>query len=244
MMRSYLVFIFITLFFELSAQVYFKSDNKIKLTINDEYLKDDKNGLNIFRTLSIENNKGLGSIYLDIDLELKIKAFKNTSNNLQLSIIPDYSNVKGNINLRQFNIDSLLYPSSIDVVLIVFNGRHKVDERILDDLPPGKETIIDLSDFNNNIGELKLEVKSAHLFYNNDDQIKFDNMVELIKQYYSYCSLLDFYNNKYEKFSLLSNEGNEDICLHRIEVEIIKHNLDKLNNFQKLGLNYRDPKRV
>lgn len=243
MLKGLLTVLFTALVIFLPAQEYYEGKKVIKHRLDNEVLDNDLAGISIFRTLGIENNLNVDDLKVEANIQVSYKVKRDKSYTLSLWVVADVLDLTGNINLKDFIIDTLLYPTNISIDFNVFNGRHYVGDKSVALKGFGNVNNFDLSDFNNNIGEIKIEPSKLKLIYTESDLQRFQETVELIKQYYSYNSLLEHFNAIYDQYSLVSGESTEKISLHRIQVEIIKAYIDKLGKFSSLGIDYRDPLR-
>ncbi len=241
-MARFLLFLFLQLtFVSVFAQQYYQKSFNFKQGISKREKIVSVYGEKIFEIIGIENNRNTNKIHIDIETDIDLRAYRNKYNNLEASLVSRIMDIKGDINIKDFVIDSILVPSSIKVQLDIYNGRTLIGSKETIIVEHGKVNIVDLSDFNNSIGDFVIEISEIILIFTERDLLQFEAKVEEIKKYYSYCLLLEYFNNKARKNSLQSDESNETIFVNRIETELIKQYLASLNNFRSLNIRFRDP---
>ncbi len=223
------------------SQEYFESTEVVKDKIKIADLEENPSGKKIFNILAIANNRNSKDIQLSPKSRIFLKAYRNDNNNMECSVSISYTDISGDINFKDFMIDSVLYPSAIKAELEIYNGRTIIDTRSYSFGTNCKANIIDLSDFNNNRGELRIEIKNRVYTYSQKDLGSVENLIALLKKYYSTSTLLDMVNSRYIQYAMSANESAEDIFVHKVETDQVNHGLSEMGYFNSLNIHLRDP---
>ena len=128
-MIKYIFLLFSSLFIcSLYSQEYFESNTIVKQRISYEDFELTDPGRNMFQLIGLENNIDARKLFLDAKYRLLIRVARNQSNRLIVNINTTRVSLDGNINIRDFAIDTLLWPAKFTATLSIKNGRHIRDE--------------------------------------------------------------------------------------------------------------------
>ena len=128
-MIKYIFLLFSSLFIcSLYSQEYFESNTIVKQRISYEDFELTDPGRNMFQLIGLENNIDARKLFLDAKYRLLIRVARNQSNRLIVNINTTRVSLDGNINIRDFAVDTLLWPAKFTATLSIKNGRHIRDE--------------------------------------------------------------------------------------------------------------------
>ncbi len=235
-----LLFIFVII--SSNAQEYYEVNKVIRQKITLDQLESNKYGQQVFRLLGLENNVDAGRIFLDLKFRLLLKVHRDNNNRLVMKTNFSKVSIDGHINIRDFAIDSLLWPSDYEIEVEIKNGRHVREILKVSGVAFGSSNSIDLTDnYSNGIGEFTVNIKNINFSYTDNNLKKLEDISEKIKYYYSYGIFIDDLISGYEKDAFLVDEATYKIFLRNLEIARLLFNLKKHNFNKTLKLYNRDP---
>jgi hypothetical protein len=192
------------------------------------FLEKDNNYRKVFRLLSINNEKNINTLKLEVYYKQEIKVKDN-----KIEIFFSKPSIKGNIFFRDFAIDTMLIPDRIQILInqkkpgtdSSFSDRYSFKFPGTISIKTGKKNILP-TDI-----QYEFDLSTSRLK-------NFIEYSEKINQYYGYYTIL-----KNLKKTFLTNEENSiDILydydlLHRINSNIKTNNIPEI-----LNLKNHDPK--
>jgi len=241
MLRYTLLFLF-TIFFAVANSQEFSQINTIverKITYSE--LSENEPGVELFKLLAIENNISINKLSLIAKSRLAINIYRDGSNNLRAGISLSPVSISGSTNIKEFEVDSILWPSIFQLKLQVFNGNHLRDEIELSCTTDSRVNLLNLSDYNQNIGEFSLKPGGYSYQFSEKDYLKVERLSELISYYYSAGMLLDKVIQDYNHKTLNANPSFASIFNNKIELDRVIGFLHSYGYFGKLNLAINDP---
>jgi len=224
------------------SQEYFESNTIVKTTIIYDGLSENGYGRKIFNLLGLENNTSVHKIQLDTKSRLLVRISRDNDNKLTTKISLTRVSIVGNTYLHDFNIDSLLWPSSFTAKLTVYNGKHKRGTINIAASANGKLATINLSNIlNSNIGNISAKITDIKFEYDELKYQKINNISQTIGYYYSYGILLNNLIDTYSKNVKNNNDGTEIIFIDKILINRISSNIENHEFNSSLNLNQNDP---
>jgi hypothetical protein len=242
-MAKKLVTIFFVLIVSSSlSQEYFTKNKVYKQKITQSQLKSNADGIRIFQLLGLENNIDAGRIYLSLKYRVLLNITRNEDNRLILKINLSKISIDGHINIKDFAIDSLLWPGNFTATIELINGRHKRDILNIVGDAFNKTTTVDLTEnYSPGIGELNAIIKDIGFSYSNKNLLAIEEISQRIKYYYSYSTLIDNVISEYDKKAFAVGEAHHDVILRKLELDRLFYNLTNHKLTESLILKNRDP---
>ncbi|MBC8321866.1 MAG: hypothetical protein H8E34_14240 [Bacteroidetes bacterium] len=224
------------------SQEYFESNAIVREKINYSKLSENGFGKEIFSMLGYKNNIDIRQISLDAKARIMIRISLDTDNNLSAKISMTGVSLEGNLTLRDFNVDSMLWPSGFNANLTLYNGRHKRDIIAISGSTTGKTLTIDLTDYlSSNIGDVSASISDLQFYYDEIQFQKLQNLTKNIDYYYSYGKLLDDLINENNKHIVTNNQTVEKIFIGKIEINRVDNYISGHNFTTSLNLENFDP---
>ncbi len=241
MIKQTLLLFFILLIYNVYSQETFSSNDIIKTQVTYQGLSNEASSKTIFKLLGLSNNIDSRKLYLVSKIKISIVIQRNNNGILNANIVATPISLEGNINIKDFVIDTLLWPAHISASLSIKNGKHTRDIIAVKLNTNGSNNYIDLSDYNNGIGEVSATVNDIGFIYNESDFIKIDRISESIKYYYSYGLLFDGFIKEYSNSAIKADMGTSNIFVQKLETDRVYNYLVFHDFFNDLNLYNRDP---
>lgn len=223
------------------TQEFFRSNVILENKITYDGLSENESGKEIFQLLAIDNNIALNKLYLLVKARLSVVIYRNEKNRLLAGISLSKVSITGNTTIKDFQVDSLLWPSGFNSTLEILNGNHIRDEIGIVCTADGYVNIIDLSNYNSNIGDFSVRLKDVSYYFDNTIYQRVEKKSDLIKYYYSYGLLLDEVVSDFNIKSVKADLGSAEIFLQKVELDRINSYLSSHGYFQYLNLIKNDP---
>lgn len=224
------------------SQEYFQSNTIVKEKITYNSLSEEGSGKKIFSLLGSENNMDIRKISLNIKARLLIRISRDPDQKLTAKISMTRVNLDGNITLRDFNIDALLWPSGFTAKLTIFNGRHERDVIEVSASAYGKLEVIDLSNYlSSGIGDISATISNFNFNYDPIKLQKLEKLAITIDYYYSYGKLLSDLIGEHSNHAVSNNLSAEKIFVDKIEIDRVVYFINEYNFKQGLNLDNYDP---
>lgn len=241
MIKQTLTILFVIISILGYCQEYYTSNTIVEKKISYRDLKENGYGKKLFQVLAIDNKTDARKLALKVKFQLIIKLENDQNQDLQLFIQLNPVSINGNINIRDFSVDTLLWPSGYSGQLVVKNSNHIRDKIKIEGLCSGVPNNYDLSDYNQNIGEITVSLEDVEFEYDIESYTMLESKAESIVYYYSYCNLLDQLNSLYNSKSVIADPVIADIFIQKVELDRIDLYIRTHNFDQDLNLSNRDP---
>lgn len=224
------------------SQGHFESNAIIKEKITYHGFPEKGFGKEVFSLLGSENNVDVRKISLDAKARMLIRVSRDLDHKLTAKISITGVSLNGNIAMRDFNVDSLLWPSGFTAKLTVYNGKHKHCNVQVSGSASGKLVKIDLSDYlPSNIGDVKAVISDLKFNYNETKLLQLQELAETIGYYYSYGKLLDGLVKKHAHNAVSNNQGIGEIFIGKIEIDRATYYINGHDFITRLNLKNYDP---
>ncbi len=207
------------------------------IEINYSSLAKTDNYAKVFSLLASNNNKSIHSIHLNILFDeianISVRNYRYVEFNYQFS----QTIIKGNIYFRDFEIDTLLLPDSVDVNIELFpegnNPVHFVRRLSFS----GGKVLLDLYG-DVLFDKLSVSFDIKRLIFSQKKYKQFTEIADLINYYYSYSRLdslvLDyFYKTVSERNPTASVIFNCWFALNRLKFYSLQHHLNRFLSLYK-----------
>lgn len=241
MIKKALFLIFTLIVWNGYGQEFSNKVSIVEKKITYKELSSSKYGKKIFQLLAIDNNIDARKLYLMLKSRLSIRVERNENNKLIAGISLTLISIDGSINIKDFAVDSLLWPSSFTTNLLIKNNRHIRDEITVVCTTDGIVNIIDLSDYNTNIGDFSIVSEGVNFDYSKSNYLDLEKIAKSISYYYSYGLLLDKLIGEYKTNAVVANPESGNIFIQKIEVDRIMSYLAKHDMFNNVNVSNRDP---
>ncbi len=240
--RISLIFVFLLLLQIAYTQEYFKTNAIVSKTITYGTLPENGFGRRIFYLLELENNVSVQAIKLQTKSRLLLRISRETDNKITAKISLTQVNILSNLNLHDFNVDSILWPSRFTAKLIVSNGQKEPTEININGSAYGKLEIIDLSShLNPNDEDVVASISDLQFYYEENKYQQLQNLSETIGNYYSYGRLLTNLIEQHLYNAQSTNFKTERIFADKIEIDRVCNGVVSNDFTNKLVLNNYDP---
>lgn len=235
------LFVFIV-YYSGYSQVYFESNTIINDNITYNKLQEDGFGKKIFSIVGSENNLDVRKISLNLKARLLVRISREPDQKLTATISLTKVNMEGNTTVRDFSIDSLLWPTGFNAKFTLSIGNQKQDVINISGLASGQQLKLEIAEYLiTNDEELSATISEIQFNY---DEMKFQQLQRLnetISYYYSYGKLLDNLLSNHNKRSVNNNQSVEEIFINKIEVDRVSNYIDNHNFTVILNLKKNDP---
>ncbi len=226
------------------SQEYFQSNTILKEEVSYNSLSEEGVSRKLFSLLGSENNIDVRKISLNIKARLLIRISRDTDQKVTAKLSMTRVSLDGTITLRDFNVDSLLWPSGFAANLTIYNGILKRDTiRIpISASAYGKLETVDLSDYlSSNIEDVSAEISDFQFYYNENNFQQLQNLSSTIDYYYSYGKVLVDLIKKHSYHSVSNTQSKEKIFSGKIEIDRVYNLLNNHYFTDKLNLKDNDP---
>jgi len=235
------LFIFIASYTSFS-QEYFKSNTIIKENIAYTNLINNGFGKKIFSLLGSENNIDVRSISLQAKARTFIRISRDLDNIITAKVSITKVNLEGSITLRDFNVDSLLWPSGFTAILTIYNGKDKHNEIHIEGPLSGKLIKIGVNDYiSPKIGDVNATISGIKFNYNEAKLLYLQELAETIGYYYSYGKLLNRLIVNQTSQIVTNNQSAEKVFISKIEIDRVNEYLANHSFSKILNLENHDP---
>lgn len=242
-MIKYIFLLFSSLFIcSLYSQEYFESNTIVKQRISYEDFELTDPGRNMFQLIGLENNIDARKLFLDAKYRLLIRVARNQSNRLIVNINTTRVSLDGNINIRDFAIDTLLWPAKFTATLSIKNGRHIRDELKVSGPVFGSLLEVDITDFiSSNIGEFSVVLSDVKFQYNQINLNILEEHTESIKYYYSFGLMVKDLIVEYNNYVVKNDQRAYNLFIEKVELDRVSDYIASHSFTYKLHLRNRDP---
>ena len=224
------------------SQEYFQSNTIVKQKITFDNVSEGGSGHKIFSLLGLENNLNTRNISLDAKARVLIRISRDINNNLSANISITRVSLKGVTSIRDFAVDTLLWPSNFSALLTIYkNGREQHIIKVSASAYGTMETIDLSSYFSDDIEKISATLTDFRYFYNEEKFQKLQSLTLTIHYYYSYGKLLNNIINQHSGNSTNTNQNVEKLFVDKIEISRVINYIDKHNFVAKLNLEENDP---
>ena len=235
------LFVFITSY-ACYSQEYFKSNTIIKENITHTNLTDDGFGKKIFSLLGYENNIDVHNISLQAKARTFIRISRDLDNIITAKVSITKVNIEGSVTLRDFNVDSLLWPSGFIATLNIVDGINKSNEIQIAGPVSGKLIKINVNDYvSPRVGEINATITNIQFNYDKSKLVHLQELAETIGYYYSYEKLLDALVVNYTNHIVTNNHSLEQVFIGKIEIDRVNEYYTSHNFSSTLNLENHDP---
>ncbi|MFK5856055.1 MAG: hypothetical protein QM503_07995 [Bacteroidota bacterium] len=240
--RFFFLFIMLLLAQLAYSQEYFELNTIVKNKITYKSLPPNGYGKKMLNLMGLDNNVSVHGIELNTKSRLLVRISRDAHNKLNASISLTRVSIEGSIVLRDFEIDSLLWPSGFTANLTLYNGRHKRGVVNISASAHGILKTIDLSYYlPSNIGDISATISDLQFNYSENSYNRLQNISETISYYYSFGILLKKLIKQQAQSNQNSNLNIEAVFIDKILVDRVNDNIKSYNFKTRLNLRDNDP---
>ena len=211
--------------------------------LNSKTVSKESNSKQILTDLALGNNKDTKATFIKIYYSLESKINIIANNNIELNLRFNKPNIIGDINYRNFKVDSLLIPDYVNIIVRVnyrensiYNRQHLVPIK-------GVKLILDSKAISNESKDYSLNIEVMSFEFSEADLDKFNQMLKLINHYYGYSSLLESLNKKSKTKSYQNRAEASEIFIQWHETSRASAQSKKLELNRLLNLKTFDPEK-
>ena len=190
--------------------------------------------------IGLQNNTRVSNIKFNIKYRILITS--NANNGKQdLKISLSQISISGNTVLREFNIDSLLWPTAYIAKLEIRKNNSIIETINIAGNTSGKLSTTVINNHISNIENINIAVSEIKFYYIEDQYFQVRNLSKKISYYYSYGKLLNILIKEYTNNSQKSSISAEKVFINKVEIDRVSGQITKHNLATSLKLNINDP---
>ncbi len=194
----------------------------------------------VFNLLASNNGKNIYSEYLDVSFDYDIVFGKTNEGFYRMEYRFFNTNVTGDVNFRDFTVDTLLFPDSLTVEISFVNGWRQVAVFTAEISSSGGSLIIK----KNIPNTAKPLVKLTGVRFTNRNKKAFIKTAGLINHYYGYSLLHDKIIAYYSKINLKSDNPPSEVFAALLSLQRLHDFTDRHRFPVKLPLKNHDPEKL
>ncbi len=216
---------FFLIIFQIStAQQILKNTTIVTSQISYSNLPDNGYGKNMFKVIAQTNNSSIFSIKFNVKSRVMLRVVDVDNNQLKANISVTEVSEKRNIYLKDFNIDSLMWPSTYNAILTLSDDKGFKKEIEVAGLTNGRVIKIDLEKDRTKLSHItSATISNINYQFNNDDLSKIKDVSKSISYYYSYNELLSFITKSNELKLSSSSKNIENVFINRVLINRIEN---------------------
>lgn len=224
------------------TQEYFQSNTIVKERITYDRLYEEGYGKEIFSLIGFENNVNARGLTFDIKSRILIRLSSDTQRNITAAISITRVSINGHLNIKGFNVDTLLWPNKFKARLNLFkNGKLMDSINILVSANGDMAQIFLSNDFLQTGEDLSAELSDIEFVYKKEQSDKLQKIATTIDNYYSFGKLLDNLVKKHSQSATKTSKTIENILIDKIEIDRVSNYINSYSFITALNLQSNDP---